>query len=113
MAFPAREITTRLVDGEVILRPREMNGRNEPQGTIVRMLESCLTGTKLFSVSLRKTTPLRVSLRDKLTLHNKMLKFYHMQSLPCKGREKCANEIRGMGRRGDGKIKRSGGFFPT
>src|SRR3989304_52683 len=92
MAFPAREIPTRLVDGELILRPREMNGRNEPQGTIVRMLEGSLTGMKLFSLSLRKTTPLRVSLRDKLTLHNRVLKSYHMQSPPCKGREKCANQ---------------------
>jgi hypothetical protein len=64
MAFSTGKVTTRLVNGEVILRTGKMNGRDQSEGTLVCLLEGRFTSKRSPSFDLNKTTPLRISLLD-------------------------------------------------
>jgi hypothetical protein len=64
MTFSAGEVTTRLVDGKVILWTREMDSGDEPEETVVRLFEGGFTGRRLSSVDLNQTVSLRISLLD-------------------------------------------------
>jgi len=64
MAFSTGEVTTRLVDGEVIFRAGEMNSRNEPEEATVCLSKGGLTGKGFPLFDLDKTTPLGISLPD-------------------------------------------------
>jgi hypothetical protein len=64
MAFSAGKVTTRLVDGEVILRAGEMNGGDQPERTLVCPFEGRFTGKGFPPFDLNKTTPLGISLLD-------------------------------------------------
>jgi hypothetical protein len=44
VAFSAREVTTRLIDGEVVFRAREVNSRDQPEGTIFHLSEGGFAG---------------------------------------------------------------------
>jgi hypothetical protein len=75
MTFPTREVTTRLIDGEVIFRSREVYGRNEPEEAAICCFESGFAGKKLLSSSLCKATSLRISLLDQIASHSKILSY--------------------------------------
>jgi hypothetical protein len=62
MAFSTGEVTTRLVDGEVIFWTGEMNGRDQPEEAIVCLFKGGFTGKGLPLFDLDKTTPLGISL---------------------------------------------------
>jgi hypothetical protein len=64
MAFSTGKVTTRLVDGEVILWTGKMNGGDQPEGTLVCLFEGRFTGKRSPSFDLNKTTPLGISLLD-------------------------------------------------
>jgi hypothetical protein len=64
MTFSAREATTRLVDGEVILWTGEMNGGNQPEEAIVCLFEGGFAGKRLPLLDLNKTVSLRITLLD-------------------------------------------------
>jgi hypothetical protein len=64
MTFPARKTTTRLVDGEVILRTREMNGRDKPEEAVVCLFEGGFAGKGLPLFDFDKTVSLRIPLFD-------------------------------------------------
>jgi hypothetical protein len=62
MTFSAGEVTTRLIDGEVIFRAGEMNRGDHPEEAIVCLFEGGFAGKRLPLLNLNKTAPLRVSL---------------------------------------------------
>jgi len=64
MTFSAREATTRLVDGEVILWTGEMNGGDQPEEAVVCPFEGGLAGKSLPLFDLDKTVSLRIPLLD-------------------------------------------------
>ena len=64
MTFSAGEITTRLVDGKVILWTGEVDSGDEPEETVVRLSEGGFTGRRLSSVDLDQTASLGISLLD-------------------------------------------------
>jgi hypothetical protein len=64
MTFSAREATTRLVDGEVILWTGEVNGGDQPEEAIVCLFEGGFAGKSLPLFDLDKTVSLRVPLLD-------------------------------------------------
>jgi hypothetical protein len=64
MTFSARETATRLVDREVILWTREMDGGDQPEEAVICLFEGGFAG-KGFSLSnLDKTVSLRIPLLD-------------------------------------------------
>jgi hypothetical protein len=69
VTFSAREATTRLIDGEVVFRTRKVNGRDQPEGTVVRLFEGGFASQGLSSFNLRITTSLRISLFNEITFH--------------------------------------------
>jgi hypothetical protein len=71
VTLPARKVTTRLINGEVIFRTGKVNSRDQSEGTIVRLFEGGLAGNRLFSFDFDETTPLRISLLDEITFHTK------------------------------------------
>jgi hypothetical protein len=73
VAFSAGEVTTRLVDREVIFRPGEVNGRDQSKEAIVRLFESGFAGKRLSSFHLDKTTSLGITLLNQIALHSKIL----------------------------------------
>jgi hypothetical protein len=73
VAFAAREITTRLIDREVIFWTRKMNGGNQPEGTVVCLFEGGFASQGLSSPDLRKATSLRISLFNQIAFHFKIL----------------------------------------
>jgi hypothetical protein len=62
MTFSAGEVTTRLVDGEVIFRAGKMDGRDQPEKTVIRLSEGRFTGEGLALFNLDKTTSLGITL---------------------------------------------------
>jgi len=64
MTFSTGEVTTRLVDGEVIFWTGEMNRRDQPEEAAIRPFQSGFTGEGFSLLDFYKTTPLRVSLLD-------------------------------------------------
>jgi hypothetical protein len=62
MAFSTGEVTTRLVDGEVIFRAGEMNGRDQPKEATVCLSKGGFTGKGFPLFDLDKTTSLGISL---------------------------------------------------
>jgi hypothetical protein len=75
VTFSAREVTTRLIDGEVIFRTRKMNGRNQPEGTVVRLFEGGFASQGLSSFDFNETTTLWISLSNQIALHFKILSY--------------------------------------
>jgi len=73
VAFSAGEVTTRLIDREVIFRTGKVNGRNESEEAIVRLLESCFAGKRLSSLCFNKTTSLGITLSNQIAFHYKIL----------------------------------------
>jgi hypothetical protein len=73
MAFSTGEVTTRLVDGEVIFWTREMNGRDQPEEAMIRLFKGGFTGNGLPLFDLDKTTPLGISLPNQIAFHYKIL----------------------------------------
>jgi hypothetical protein len=64
MTFSARKATTRLVDGEVILRTGEMNGGDQPDETVICLFEGGFARKRLPLIDLDKTVSLRITLFD-------------------------------------------------
>jgi hypothetical protein len=64
MTFSTGEVTTRLVDGEVIFWTGEMNSGDQPEEATVRPFQGRFTGEGFPLFDLNKTTPLRISLFD-------------------------------------------------
>jgi len=64
VTFSTREVTAGLIDGKVILRPREVYSRNESKGAVVCLLERCFASKEPFPPHICKTTSLRKSLLD-------------------------------------------------
>jgi hypothetical protein len=64
MAFSAGEVTTGLVNGEVVFWTGEMNGGDQPEVTIVCLFESGFAGNRLPLFDLNKTVSLGISLLD-------------------------------------------------
>jgi hypothetical protein len=64
MTFSTGEITTGLIDGEVIFWTGEMNGRDQPEEAVVCLFESGLAGKRLPLFDLNKTVSLGISLLD-------------------------------------------------
>jgi hypothetical protein len=64
MTFSAREVTTGLVDGEVILRTGEMNGGDQPEEAVVCLFEGGFASKGFPLFDLNKTVSLRISLLD-------------------------------------------------
>jgi len=73
VTFSAREITTRLIDGEVIFRTRKMNGGNQPEGTVVCLFEGGFASQGLSSLDLGIATSLRISLFNQIAFHFRIL----------------------------------------
>jgi hypothetical protein len=64
MTFSTGEVTTGLVNGEVIFRTREMDSRDQPQEAVVCLFERGFTGRRLPSFDFNETASLRISLFD-------------------------------------------------
>jgi len=64
MTFSAGEVTTGLVNGEVIFRTREMDTRDQPQEAIVCLFEGGFAGRRFPSFDFDETASLRISLSD-------------------------------------------------
>jgi hypothetical protein len=64
MTFSAGKVTTRLVDGKVILRTREMDCGDEPEGALICLFEGCFTRKGSPPLDLNKTASLGISLLD-------------------------------------------------
>jgi hypothetical protein len=64
MTFSAGEVTTGLIDGEVIFWTGEMNGGDQSEEAVVCLLESSFAGKKLPLLDLNKTVSLGISLLD-------------------------------------------------
>jgi hypothetical protein len=64
MTFSTREVTTRLIDGEVIFWTGEVNRGDQPEETIVRPFQGGFTGKGFSLFDFNKTTPLGISLLD-------------------------------------------------
>jgi hypothetical protein len=62
MTFSTREVTTRLVDGEVIFRTGKMNGRDQPKESIIRLFKGRFTGKGFALFNLDKATSLGIPL---------------------------------------------------
>jgi len=75
VTFSAREVTTRLIDGEVVFRTRKVNSRDQPEGTVVRLFESGFASQGLSSLDFDETTTLRISLFNQIALHFKILSY--------------------------------------
>jgi hypothetical protein len=73
VAFSAREVTTRLIDREVVFRPRKVNSRDQPKGAVVHLFEGGFAGQRFSSLGLRITTPLGISLFNQIAFHLKIL----------------------------------------
>jgi hypothetical protein len=64
MTFSTGEVTTRLIDGEVIFWAGEMNSRDQPEEATVRPFQGRFTSKGFPLFDLNKTTPLGISLFD-------------------------------------------------
>jgi len=64
MTFSAGKVTTGLVNGEVILRTREVDSGDQPQRAIVCLLEGGFTGRRFPSFDFDETASLWISLSD-------------------------------------------------
>jgi hypothetical protein len=64
MTFPTGEVTTRLVDGEVIFWTGEMNRGDQPEEATIRPFQGGFTGKGFPLFDFNETTPLRISLFD-------------------------------------------------
>jgi len=73
VTFSARKVTTRLIDGEIILRTRKVNSRDQSKGTVIRLLKGDFTSQGLLSLHLRIATSLRISLFNQIAFHYKIL----------------------------------------
>jgi hypothetical protein len=73
MAFSTGKVTTRLVDGEVIFWTREVRRGDQPERTLVCLLEGRFTGKVFPSFDLNRTTSLGVSLLDQIAFHYRIL----------------------------------------
>jgi hypothetical protein len=62
MTFSAGEVTTRLVDGEIIFWTGEMNSRDQPEKAIICLFKGGFTSKGLALFAFNKTTPLGISL---------------------------------------------------
>jgi hypothetical protein len=73
VAFSTGEVTTRLVDREVIFRAGKVNSRDEPEEAVVCLFESGFAGKRLTSLHLDKTTALGITLFNQIAFHFKIL----------------------------------------
>jgi len=64
MTFSTGEVTTGLVDGEVILRTGEMNRGDQPEEAMVCLSEGGFAGRRLSLFDLNETVSLGISLLD-------------------------------------------------
>ena len=64
MTFSAGEVTTRLIDGEVIFRAGEMNRGDHPEEAIICLFEGGFASEGLPLFGLNKTVSLGISLLD-------------------------------------------------
>jgi hypothetical protein len=64
MTFSAGEVTTGLVNGEVIFRTREVDSRDQPQEAIVCLFEGGFAGRRFPPFDFDETASLRISLSD-------------------------------------------------
>jgi hypothetical protein len=87
MALPAGKIASRLIDGEIVFRAREMNSRDQPEQPLIRLLECRLASLELTSFNFSQTVSLGISLFNQVAFHvnpSAIKKFYHIESPPCK-----------------------------
>jgi hypothetical protein len=64
-----------LVEREIVFRAGEVNGRDQPEETVICLFEGGFAGKRLPSLDLRKATSLRVSLLNEITFHINALTF--------------------------------------
>jgi hypothetical protein len=69
MAFPAREVTPRLINGKVVFRTGQVNRRDAPERTIIGPFQSDFAGQGLALVNLDKAASLRITLLNQIALH--------------------------------------------
>jgi hypothetical protein len=62
MTFSAGEVTTGLIDGEVIFWTGEMNGGDQPEEAVVCLFEGGFAGKRFPPLDLNKTVSLRIAL---------------------------------------------------
>jgi hypothetical protein len=62
VTFPARKVTTRLIDGEIVFGAGEVNRGDQPEESIFCLFEGGFAGERLISSNLYKTVALWISL---------------------------------------------------
>jgi hypothetical protein len=62
MTFSTREVTARLVNGEIILWAGEVNCRDASENSVVGLFDGCFACQGLPLIDLDEATPLRITL---------------------------------------------------
>jgi len=71
MTFSTREVTARLVNGEIILWAGEVNCRDASENPVVGLLEGGFACQGLPLIDLDQATPLWITLLNQIALHLK------------------------------------------
>ncbi len=71
MTFSTREVTARLVNGEIIFWTGEVNRRDASQNPVVGLFDGCFACQGFPLIDLDEATPLRITLLNQIALHLK------------------------------------------